>query len=76
MTDENVVTKGSMKEVEDALDETKFYRCNRCYLVNLEYVEDFHGSDVTVDSDVIQVSRSRKKAFLDALNDYMNEVGR
>lgn len=75
-TDGNVVTKGSMKEAEDALDATKFFRCNRCYLVNLEYVEDFHGSDVTVASDVIQVSRARKKAFLDALNDYMNEVGR
>ncbi len=75
-TDGDVVTKGSMKEAEDALDETKFFRCNRCYLVNLEYVEDFHGSDVTVASDVIQVSRARKKAFLDALNDYMNEVGR
>lgn len=75
-TDGEVVTKGSMKEVEDALDETKFFRCNRCYLVNLEYVEDFRGNDVTVASDVIQVSRGRKKAFLDALNDYMNEVGK
>jgi hypothetical protein len=44
--------------------------------VNLEYVEDFRGNDVTVASDVIQVSRARKKAFMDALNDYMNEVGR
>lgn len=75
-TNGNVITKGSMKEAEDALDGTKFFRCNRCYLVNLEYVEDFHGSDVTVDSDVIQVSRARKKAFLDALNNYMNEVGK
>lgn len=75
-TDGEVVTKGSMKEAEDALDETKFFRCNRCYLVNLEYVEDFRGNDVTVASDVIQVSRARKKAFLDALNNYMNEVGR
>ena len=72
----DIVTKSSMKEAEDTLGGTKFGRCNRCYLVNLEYVEDFRGNDVTVASDVIQVSRARKKAFMDALNDYMNEVGR
>ena len=72
----DIVTKSSMREAEDTLGGTKFFRCNRCYLVNLEYVEDFRGNDVTVASDVIQVSRARKKAFMDALNDYMNEVGR
>lgn len=72
----DIVTKSSMKEAEDTLGGTKFFRCNRCYLVNLEYVEDYRGNDVTVASDVIQVSRARKKAFMDALNDYMNEVGR
>ena len=72
----DIVTKSSMKEAEGTLGGTKFFRCNRCYLVNLEYVEDFRGNDVTVASDVIQVSRARKKAFMDALNDYMNEVGR
>lgn len=72
----DIVTKSSMKEAEDTLGGTKFFRCNRCYLVNLEYVEDFRGNDVMVASDVIQVSRARKKAFMDALNDYMNEVGR
>ena len=69
-------TKGTMKDAEDALKDENFFRCNRCYLVNLDYVENFQGSDVTVNGNVIQVSRSRKKAFLDALNDYMNEVGR
>lgn len=75
-TEGDIVTKSSMKEAEDMLGGTKFFRCNRCYLVNLEYVKDFRGNDVTVASDVIQVSRARKKAFMDALNDYMNEVGR
>ena len=75
-TEGDIVTKSSMKEAEDTLGGSKFFRCNRCYLVNLEYVEDFRGYDVTVASDVIQVSRARKKAFMDALNDYMNEVGR
>ena len=50
--------------------------CNRCYLVNLEFVETYQGSDIMVNGDTIQVSRSRRKPFLDALNEYMNEVGK
>ncbi len=78
--EKNYITKGTMKDAEDALAESladqTFFRCNRCYLVNLEYVRNFQGSDITVDKDVIQVSRARKKAFLDALNNYLNEVGK
>ena len=32
------------------------------------------NSDIMVNGDTIQVSRSRRKPFLDALNEYMNEV--
>lgn len=74
--DGDFITKGTMKDAQDALTHEKFFRCSRCYLVNLDYVENFQGSDVTVNGDVIQVSRGRKKAFLDTLNDYMNEVGK
>ena len=66
----------ALSRVESELFTFGFLKCNRCYLVNLDYVENFQGSDVTVNGDVIQVSRSRKKPFLDALNDYMNEVGK
>lgn len=52
----------------------KYFRCNRCYLVNLEFVETYQGSDIMVNGDTIQVSRSDGKPFLDALNRYMNEV--
>ena len=72
----DIVTKSSMKEAEDTLGGTKFFRCNRCYLVNLEFVETYQGSDIMVNGDTIQVSRSRRKPFLDALNEYMNEVGK
>lgn len=70
------MAKGTIKEAEDALSGENFFRCNRCYLVNLEYVEHVQGGEVLVNGEKIQVSRGRKKAFLDALNDYLNEVGR
>jgi DNA-binding LytR/AlgR family response regulator len=75
-TEGKYVTKGAIKDAESQLDPKRFFRCNRCYLVNLEHVENYQGSDVTVNADIIQVSRSRRRPFLDALNEYMNEVAK
>lgn len=72
----DILSKGSMKELEEELEPEHFFRCNKCYLINLEYVESVQNNDVQVAKDMVQVSRSRKKALMDALNDYMNEVGK
>ena len=68
--------KGSMKDVETTLEAEHYFRCNKCYLVNLEHVNGICGNDLMVGNDVIQVSRSRKKELLNRLNDYMNEVSK
>ena len=73
--DGNYVSKGTMRDVEAQLGEGHFFRCNRCYLVNLKYVETYKGCDIIVNGDVIQVSRRRRKSFLDALNAHMNGDG-
>jgi DNA-binding LytR/AlgR family response regulator len=70
------VTIGSMRDAQENLEEKQYFRCNRCYLVNLEYVDYFSNGDVVVANQPIKVSRSRKKALLDALNNYINEVGK
>lgn len=67
---------GSMSEVESQLDEQRFFRCNKGYLVNLEQVESVQGGMAIVGGEQVQISRAKKKAFLDALNDYMNEVAK
>ena len=70
--DGKFVAKGAMRDVEAQLAGRSFYRCNRCYVVNLKHVETCMGADVRVGGDLIQVSRSRRKGFMDALNAYMN----
>lgn len=70
------LTKGVLSEVEKELEQDHFFRCSKCYLVNLECVESVQNNDVQVGKVWIQVSRARKKALLDALNDYMNEVSK
>lgn len=72
---ETLEAKGVLSELEDALTEYHFFRCNKCYLVNLEHVNGVNENCADVDGDQIQVSRPKKKAFLDALNNYINEVG-
>ena len=69
-------SKGSLSELERALGERNFFRCNKCYLVNLEHVDSVDSTSIQVGGDQIQVSRARKKALLDALNDYINEVSK
>ena len=73
---ETLEAKGVLSELEDALTAYHFFRCNKCYLVNLEHVNGVNESCADVDGDQIQVSRPKKKAFLDALNNYINEVGK
>lgn len=67
---------GSMRETEKTLEGGSFFRCNKGYLVNLEHVSGMQGDNALVGGEEVQISRAKKKAFLDALNDYINEVGK
>jgi len=76
-TMDGIVTgTGTMKEVEESLDSRSFFRCNNCYLVNLDKVDGIRGTEAIVGSNTVQISRARKKAFMDALNNYINEVAK
>lgn len=76
MTDEDLQVKGSLSELEESLREYHFFRCSKCCLVNLEHVDSVTENCADVGGSQIQVSRGRKKALLDALNNYINEVGK
>lgn len=76
MTDEDIETKGSIREVENALESDQFFRCNKCYLVNLEHVDSVQNNDIFIGGDIVRVSRAKKKEFMDMLNNYMNEVSK
>jgi DNA-binding LytR/AlgR family response regulator len=69
-------TRSSLRDVENSINSKMFFRCSNCYLVNLEYVDSFRDNNIFIGNDVVQVSRTRKKQFLDVLNNYMNEVSK
>ena len=62
---------GSMKSAEEQLNPSVFSRCNNCYLINLNYVSAINGLTVTVDGEALQISRSRKNAFIQQLNEFL-----
>ena len=71
-----ITPTGTMREAEKALEGCAFFRCNKGYLVNLEHVDAIREDNAVVHGETVQVSRARKKAFLDALNNYLGEVSK
>lgn len=74
--DGTVATQYTLHEAEELLDEKMFFRCNKGYLVNLEQVSGIQDDNAIVGGEQVQISRSKKKAFWDALNNYINEVSK
>lgn len=75
-TAEGVLTAaGSMQETEKKLENLSFYRCNKGCLVNLEHIDAMDGEDALVHGERVPVARARRRAFLDALNNYINGTG-
>ena len=62
---------GTMSALKEQLEPMGFFLCNNCYLVNLKHVRKVQNFTVTVGGDELQISRPRKKAFLEALNNYI-----
>lgn len=61
-----------LKALEAQLDGKHFFRSNSGYLVNLRHVLGVHGSStLLVGGHDLLVSRSRRKALLAALTDYL-----
>lgn len=71
LTDGEVVLSGSLSKLEEKLAGFAFSRCNKCYLVNLNYVTGVDGFTVFVGKEQLAISRSRKKPFLKDIADYL-----
>lgn len=68
--DKKYTSYGSLRKVEEHLTGNSFIRCNNCYLVNLRYVTAVNGLSVVLDNETLQMSHTKKTAFLKALADY------
>lgn len=68
-TDTGVIesTASSLAELEASLSDAGFLRTAKGYLVNLDRVRTVDAEGARIGEDVIPISRSRRRAFMDAL---------
>ena len=69
----NIEVWGKLKDAEEELAGKGFSMCNKCYLVNLQYVQKVTKNEVQVGQDSLIISRPRKKEFMQALARYIGE---
>ena len=67
---------GTLKTIEKQLEPEGFFRCNYCYLVNMNHVRFLDGSTVNVGDEELQISRNRRKEFLQRLTQFYGRGGR
>ncbi len=64
----------SMKELEAIYADNNFTKCNNCYLVNLAHVKSIKKDIVTVGNEELVISRPRKKDFIAAVTNYIENT--
>ncbi len=67
-------TIGTLKQAEERLKNEHFARCNSCYLVNLRHVTGIKDDSVLVEGNMLKISRSKKKDFLNQLTSFYSEI--
>lgn len=65
------VMRGTLQEMERQLEGAHFERSSNSFLVNLRNVTGLRRDAVILGGEEVPLSRSRRKAFLQALSDYM-----
>lgn len=72
-----IVTRQTFRAFSESLTEERFFLCGRGILVNLQYVEDFDGTDfVLKNGKRLPVSRDLSKAARLAFGDFLFKRGR
>lgn len=66
----------TMKDLELKLAGHHFFRCNSGYLVNLARVTGVYDGCAVIGGTSLPISRPKKKAFLDALTNYVGGVAK
>lgn len=66
-----------LEGMEEMLNESKFIRCHRSYIVNLDYVRDVKDYDYLLDDEtLIPIRRNQKRLLKNYYEDYLFEQTR
>lgn len=72
----STVTRQTFRDFTESLSDERFFPCNRGIIVNLEYAEDFDGSDfIMKNGEKLPVSRALSKPARLAFGDFLFKRG-
>ena len=63
-----ILSRGTLTQILDELSPSKFQKCHRSYIVNIEKVESYTSTELRISDHVIPISRSRKNDILSLFN--------
>lgn len=66
----DITATGSLSKTEEQLAGLPFALCNRCFLVNLKFVTTVKDMSVFLGDEELQISHTKRAAFMKALTDY------
>jgi len=75
LVDGVVERTGVLSQVEADLGKFGFLRCNQCYIVNPRFITNVKGSQVQVGTEMLVISRPRRKAFMTELANWYACLG-
>ena len=66
--------RGQIRDCEARLAPYDFARCNKSYLVNMNYVTEIRRSEIRVCGDLLPIGSTRRQAFLQQLTEFMGDI--
>ena len=63
-----------IRDLEDDLGKYGFFKGHDSFLVSVDSIQEIRKTDILLkDGNVVPISQRRKKAFMDALSEYLGE---
>ncbi|MDR2652769.1 MAG: LytTR family transcriptional regulator, partial [Prevotellaceae bacterium] len=67
LEDKRIITRMSLKNIQDMLLQSAFFRINRSYIINREQIDSFDNNDVFIKSYEIAIGNSYRDSFFEEL---------
>lgn len=67
LSDRNLITRISVKGIEDLLPSANFLRVNKSYIVNLDHIDSFDTNDIYIGDHAIAIGQTYRDAVLNHL---------
>jgi DNA-binding LytR/AlgR family response regulator len=75
LEDKRIITRMSLKNIQDLLPQSAFIRINRSYIINKEQIDSFDNNDVFIKSYEITIGNSFRDSFFEELTGRKQETG-